>query len=391
MNAGMTGRLGALAGIATVVMTVMLANGQEKTWKTPLEADAAGIFEGHGDVGDVPAQYAGGVEYDKGKDTDMVTGGGENIWFDHDAFQYVWKRGSGDLMLAADVDFLGTGKNPHRKAVWMVRQNLEADAAYVDVAVHGVGLTSLQYRDEKGGMTHEVQANVNSPRRVKIVKRGDYFTMWLAGDDGKFRLAGATGKIVLKEPFYVGIGVCSHEKDLVERAVFSKVELKEVSEGGLRPGTSEQEKSGAKAGGGAPAGARNAGTEKLYSMLEIMTVGSTDRRAIYVAEGRFEAPQWTAREDCGDGRNAGEDRNGFRGKMQQRSRYFAGWERIGRKRSIAGRKTPVAGLYFADRGRNTETSHEEFAVVLARLVARRKNSGICRAAEWRIRHLHDLD
>ena len=61
MNAGMTRRLGALAGIATLVTTVMLANGQEKTWKTPLEADAAGMFEGHGDVGDVPAQYAGGV------------------------------------------------------------------------------------------------------------------------------------------------------------------------------------------------------------------------------------------------------------------------------------------------------------------------------------------
>ena len=305
MNAGMTRRHGALAGIATVVMTVMLANGQEKTWKTPLEADAAGIFEGHGDVGDVPAQYAGGVEYDKEKGTYTVTGGGENIWLDHDAFQYVWKRGSGDLMLAADVEFLGTGKNPHRKAVWMVRQNLEADAAYVDVAVHGVGLTSLQYRDEKGGMTHEVQANVNSPRRVKIVKRGDYFTMWLAGDDGKFSLAGATGKIVLKEPFYVGIGVCSHEKDLVERAIFSKVELKEVSEGGLRPGTSEQEASGAKAGGGASAGVRNAGTEKLYSMLEIMTVGSTDRRAIYVAEGRFEAPNWMP-----DGKSLIFNRNG---------------------------------------------------------------------------------
>ena len=27
-------------------------------------------------------------------------------------------------------------------------------------------------------------------------------------------------------------------------------------------------------------------------MLEIMNVDSTDRRAIYVAEGRFEAPNW---------------------------------------------------------------------------------------------------
>ena len=42
----------------------------------------------------------------------------------------------------------------------MIRQGLEADAAYVDAAVHGDGLTSLQFRDAKGGQTHEVQANV---------------------------------------------------------------------------------------------------------------------------------------------------------------------------------------------------------------------------------------
>jgi TolB protein len=264
--------------------------GQGKAARTPLEANAVGIFEGHSDVGDVGAAYAGNVEYDAAKGMYTVTGGGENIWFDHDAFQYVWTRGSGDVTLAADVGFLGAGKNPHRKAVLMVRQNLEADAAYVDIAVHGAGLTSLQYRDEKGGTTHEVQANVDAPKRVKIVKRRDYFTMWVAGEDGKFALAGATGKIALKEPFYVGIGVCSHEKDLVERAVFSRVEVKESNQRPVEaqgmPATSDRK-------------------ERLYSMLEIMTVDSTDRRAIYVAEGRFEAPNWMP-----DGKSLIFNRNG---------------------------------------------------------------------------------
>lgn len=302
-------------------VTVVGARGQGKAARTPLEANTVGIFEGHSDIGDVGAAFAGHVEYDAGKGAYTVTGGGENIWFDRDAFQYVWKRGSGDVSLAADVEFLGAGKNPHRKAVLMVRQNLEADAAYVDVAVHGVGLTSLQYRDEKGGTTHEVQANVDAPKRVKIIKHGDYFTMWVAGTDGKFALAGATGKILLKEPFYVGIGVSSHEKDLVENAVLSNVELKEVKEG-----SEVEEKSnspGAKArssiGGNVAAeaathkanpppkveGGTPAEKEKLYSMLEIMTVDSTDRRAIYVAEGRFEAPNWMP-----DGKSLIFNRNG---------------------------------------------------------------------------------
>ena len=48
----------------------------------------------------------------------------------------------------------------------MIRQDLEADSAYVDVALHGDGLASLQFRDAKGAATHEVQANVSAPRRV---------------------------------------------------------------------------------------------------------------------------------------------------------------------------------------------------------------------------------
>ncbi len=39
----------------------------------------------------------------------------------------------------------------------------EADSAYVDAALHGDGLTSLQFREARGAATHEVQANVSAP------------------------------------------------------------------------------------------------------------------------------------------------------------------------------------------------------------------------------------
>ena len=295
-------RHGIRAGMLEVVCVMGLvmawacgAQGQapeeEEKVQVKVNAKAVGIFEGHGDVGEVGAEYAGKVEYDAGKGTYTITGGGENIWFGKDAFHFAWKQVSGDVTLTADVAFLGEGKNPHRKAVLMVRQSLDGDAAYADIAVHGVGMTSIQFRDEKGGLTHEVQASLNAPRRVRIVKRGNYFTMWVAGEDGKFALAGASPAVALKEPFYVGIGVCSHEKDLVERAVFSGVELKieEGHKGDQRSATSEQKARekipGSKSEPGAP-------KEKLYSVMEIMNVESKDRKAIYVAEGRFEAPNW---------------------------------------------------------------------------------------------------
>jgi TolB protein len=249
----------ALLVTGAVALLGMRSGAQEK---------AVGIFEGHRNVGNVGAAYEGSVEFDEGKGTYTVTGGGENMWFGSDAFQFAWKQISGDVTLTADIAFVGAGKNPHRKAVLMVRESLDADSAYADVAVHGEGLTSLQYRDEKGAMTHEVQASVSAPKRVRIVKRGSYFTMWVAGEDGKFQLAGATGKIVWKGPFFVGIGVCSHEKEAVEKAVFSNVELKRRSARGAEASV------------------------RLYSMMEVISAESTDRRAIYAAEGRFEAPNW---------------------------------------------------------------------------------------------------
>jgi TolB protein len=256
--------------LAVLCVVAFVVAGVCSRWTRVTSVDAAeggavGIFEGTGDVGNV--QHKGSVEFDAAKGTYTIAGSGENMWFASDEFQFAWKKGKGDVTLTADIAFLGAGKNEHRKAVLMIRQNREGDSVYADVAVHGSGLTSIQYRDERGATTREVQANVNAPKRVRIEKHGDYFTMWVAGADGKFALAGATGKIVLTGPYYVGIGVCSHDKDVVERAVFSGVELKE----------------GAVAGAVKPT---------LYSMMEIIDAGSLDRKAIYVAPERFEAPNW---------------------------------------------------------------------------------------------------
>ena len=50
------------------------------------------------------------------------------------------KKVSGDVAITADVNFIGTGAVAHRKAALMIRQSLDADSAYADVAVHGDGL-----------------------------------------------------------------------------------------------------------------------------------------------------------------------------------------------------------------------------------------------------------
>ena len=186
-------------------------------------ASPLGIFQNHGDIGTV--LHAGSAQYDTAHGAYTLTGSGENVWFIADAFQFAWKQVSGDVALTADIAFPEPGGNPHRKAVLMIRQSLDAGSAYADVALHGVGLTSLQYRDAQGAVTHEIQANLSAPHRLRIEKRGDFIYLFLASAAGQpLKTSGASVKIPMQGPFYIGIGVCSHDKDVVEKAVFSKVE-----------------------------------------------------------------------------------------------------------------------------------------------------------------------
>jgi hypothetical protein len=127
---------------------------------------AAGVFEGHDDVGTI--LHAGSVDYDSLKHTYTVTGSGENMWSVADAFQFAWKKVSGDVTLTADVAFANAGGNEHKKAVLVLRQSLDPDSVYADVALHASGLTSLQFREEKGGITREIQSNFAKPQRLRI-------------------------------------------------------------------------------------------------------------------------------------------------------------------------------------------------------------------------------
>jgi hypothetical protein len=250
------------APLLAVTLCVLTLGANASAQSAP---DSVGIFSGHGDVGAV--LHPGSVDFDPGKQTYTIAGSGENMWLGADAFQFVWKKISGDAILTADASFLTTTGNEHKKAVVMFRQSLDADSIYADVALHASGLTSLQFRDEKGALTREIQSNVSGPRRIRIAKRGDYVYMSLAADGGDPQVAGGWLRIPLKGDFYVGLGVCSHDKDVVEKAVFSNVEL-------TQPGPAT-------------------GEPVLYSTLETVAIDSADRRVSYLAAGRFEAPNWT--------------------------------------------------------------------------------------------------
>lgn len=225
-----------------------------------------GLFEKHGDVGSVGKP--GAVDYDRAQKSYLITGGGENMWATTDAFQFVWKQVSGDVSLAADIRWPEAGGNAHRKAVLILRQSLDADAVYADAALHGDGLTSLQYREVRGGPTREIQSNVAAPQRIRIEREGDYVSMSIARAGEALKPAGGSFKIKLGDPFFLGLAVCAHDNKVAETALFSNVEI-----------TSGKPKTD--------------GQPLLESTLETIATGSKDRRVVHHARAHFEAPNWS--------------------------------------------------------------------------------------------------
>jgi TolB protein len=226
-----------------------------------------GVFEAHADVGETPRK--GAVSYDGASGEFRITGGGANVWDSVDAFQFVWKRFSGDVSISADVHFIGSGAEDHRKAVLMVRQSLDPGSAYADVALHGDGLTALQYRLASGAETLEVRSEVNAPVHIRMERRGDQFTM-LAGKLGQNLVASAPVAIKLRDPIYIGLGVCSHDANVLETAVFSNVAVEKLT-------ATEQDKN----------------PSNVRSKISIYDLEGKSVRVVYTADKLWEAPNWT--------------------------------------------------------------------------------------------------
>jgi hypothetical protein len=187
---------------------------------------ARGLFEGSSDIG---ATQKGSTVYDPSTGEYRVSGGGADMWGAADAFHMSWIRLSGDVTLTADVRFPPEGGAiPLKKAVLIVRQSLDPDSAYADVAIHGDGHITLQYRETKGGETADITSPEHRSTRLRIERKGDQFTMYTGPVDGKLTSSGSV-KIMLQDPVYVGIGMCAHKADAVETAVFSNVKIERAA------------------------------------------------------------------------------------------------------------------------------------------------------------------
>ncbi len=248
------------AKILTLVVTACFV------WATGM-AQKVGVFDAYGDVG--PVLHKGETKYDASDDRYQITGSGSNIWFTHDEFQFAWRKISGDFILQARGSLMGKGVEAHRKFGIMVRSNLDTSAPMVCTALHGNGLTSLQFRKVAGTNIEQDTFLIRSPDVIELERRGRDFIMSVA-HYGETYVTKTVSDLDLGDEVYVGLFVCAHNKDVSESASFDNVRIIIPAKPDFVPYR-----------------------DYIGSHIETMDVTTGHRRIIYSSPASLQAPNWT--------------------------------------------------------------------------------------------------
>lgn len=199
-----------------------------------------GLFDAQSDVG--AAVVAGSSSYDAATRQYRITSAGYNVWYVRDEFRFLWKQARGDISLAADISFPDANGYGDRKAVLVIRQSLDDDSKEAFVALHGAGMIQLASRADRGLRIKDMEYRIGSrgglpggkspddlvtanAKRIGIEKHGDTFALFVSVNGEPMHQFGSPIQLHFTEPFYVGIGFCSHLPDKADTAIFSNVEL----------------------------------------------------------------------------------------------------------------------------------------------------------------------
>jgi hypothetical protein len=186
-----------------------------------------GVFQGQSDIG--AALVPGSASYDAGTRQYTIHSAGYNVWYSRDEFRYLWKKMSGDVSLAADVAFPDPNGYGDRKALLVIRQNLDDDSKEAMAAQHGTGMIHLAQRQDRGALITDMQYRFGGAlakvmaQRIGLEKHGDSIAIFISLKGEPMHQFGPPVTLRFDAPFYVGIGFCSHLPDKSDTGVLSNV------------------------------------------------------------------------------------------------------------------------------------------------------------------------
>lgn len=226
-----------------------------------------GIFNANQDIGS--PELSGAVSYDAEQQVYTIEGAGENMWFDRDELHFMYRKITGDFILRARAEFPREGEHQHGKLGWDIRSELDPASAHVNAAVHGDGLTSLQFRPTGGDSTEEKQSPIAGPDIIQLERQGNTFIMSVAKFGEPFTTT-EISNIDLGDEVYVGLYVCSHDPGVKEKARFRNVRIIKPAWEGLVPYQ-----------------------DYLGSNLEVMEIKTGHRKVLHRSPESLQAPNWT--------------------------------------------------------------------------------------------------
>ncbi|HXB93843.1 MAG TPA: DUF5050 domain-containing protein [Puia sp.] len=241
-----------------------------------------GIFENHMDIGH--PKLAGDATYDETTQTYHIRGAGDNIWFNRDEFQFVYKKISGDFILTADFAFIGDtgGAVGHRKIGWMIRESADEAAASANACKHFDGLVVLQWRPYRGMFMRDPEEEEFYPKKggqtIRLERIGKRILMEIAHPGEPLQLVGSCETDALEKDVLVGLYICSHDSNTAASARVWNVRIDIPV---IRGYSSN------------PHAAHPAFQDVMASRLEILDIADGSRKVIHEAAGRFEAPNFT--------------------------------------------------------------------------------------------------
>lgn len=247
-----------------------------------------GQFETATDIGEPVMK--GSSTYDEATQSYTLNGGGDNIWYNHDKFHFLFKKIKGDFILTANFALIGNEDgNGHRKTGWMIRESTDADAVSMNSCIHGDGLVVLQWRLMRGAYMRDPQEEIFFPKWyfgevvIQLERIGKTITMRIANPGEPLEDMGSVDLPELNDEVLVGPYSLAHdpeEKDIQEVRVWNVSIVKPV----------------------APDWHPNPLVEtisydglELPSKLEIIDVVSRKRKVIYESDGVLGTPSFSSK------------------------------------------------------------------------------------------------
>lgn len=154
-----------------------------------------------------------------------VQGSGADIWYQADAFRYVYREISGDFMLTARVVKM-QNTAPWAKAGVMIRETLADDSKCVHCFMSPSGICN-QFRMEEGGNVDRAANEVTGfapPCWIRLSRKGDLFTAYHSSDGFQW-IQIAYCNIQMNADVYAGLIVCSVNDGVLCQAQFDNVSI----------------------------------------------------------------------------------------------------------------------------------------------------------------------